>query len=133
MSKAVSGKSTLLNILVAVMMTVSSGCVYLVIGGLGALGGYVVSPDTVEGYTSLSEEDLWDEAVNVISIMGVISEKKEDSGIILAKVQGAKVTATIQPVGTASVKITIKARKAFFPKIRIAQDIYIKIMSNLQE
>ena len=27
----------------------TSGCVYLVVGGIGALGGYVVSPDTVEG------------------------------------------------------------------------------------
>ena len=26
-----------------------TGCVYVVIGSLGALGGYVVSPDTVEG------------------------------------------------------------------------------------
>lgn len=111
----------------------ASGCVYLVIGTFGALGGYVVSPDTVEGITSNDKEALWDAAVNVVSIMGLIEEKQSSSGIIIAKINGARVTITIMPLNQSNVRLTVKARKAFLPKISIAQDVFVKVMSQVNE
>ncbi len=117
-----------------------SGCVYLVVGGLGAVGGYVVSPDTVEGVTSSDEQAVWEMAHEVISMMGTIQEEASPTeggasggGIILAKVNGAKVTIKIVPINDSATKLTVKARKAFLPKISLAQDIFVKIMSNLME
>ena len=54
-----------------------SGCIYLVVGGIGAVGGYVVSPDTVEGITENDTAMVWDTAIEVISIMGLIEEENE--------------------------------------------------------
>ena len=110
-----------------------SGCVYLVVGGVGALGGYVASPDTVEGLTDSSQEEVWDTAADIISVMGTISEELKEGGVMIAKVSGAKVTVTIIPISKSSVKISIKARKAFLPKINVAQDVFVKIMSRLKE
>src|SRR5574339_432771 len=68
-----------------------SGCVYLVVGGIGALGGYIVSPDTVEGITENDAMTVWDSAVEVVSIMGLIQEQQEEGGIIQAKMNKANV------------------------------------------
>ena len=104
----------------------TSGCVYLVVGGIGAVVGYVVSPDAVEGVTSYDTDELWDAVEEVVSVMGTISESKEASGLLIARVNGAKVIITITPIGKSSSKLTVKSRKGFFPKIGISQDIYTK-------
>ena len=110
-----------------------SGCVYLVVGGIGALGGYIVSPDTVEGVTETGSLEVWDAAVDVISIVGVITDKEKESGIIKAKVGRTNVTVNIMPITSSASKVSVKARKTFLPKISLAQEIYVKIMSKVAE
>ena len=110
-----------------------TGCVYLIVGGIGALGGYVVSPDTVEGVTSHDSDSLWDAAFNVVSVMGTMSEQRKDGGVIIAKISGAKVIVTIIPLEKNACKLNGKARKGFLPKISVAQDVFVKIMSHLSE
>lgn len=111
-----------------------SSCVYLVIGGVGAIGGYVASPDTFEGVLMDKEQsEVWQAASDVISIMGIISERSEPGGIFVAKIQNTKVTVTIFQMSKSTVRLTVKARKAFFPKIRLAQEVYVKIVNELNE
>ncbi len=128
-------RKNLLTTLVALsLLTFSlSGCIYLVVGGIGALGGYVVSPDTVEGITENDRMLVWDSAVEVLSIMGVIEEKLEDGGRILAKVSGSEVTVYLIPISDTTLKVQVKARKLHLPRISTAQDVFIKIMSNVNE
>ena len=123
-----------LTILLCAFLAISfSGCVYLVVGTVGALGGYVVSPDTVEGITANNKDSLWDSAVNVVSIMGLIEDQQKSSGIMIAKVNGAKVTITIMPLNQSTVKLSVKARSTLLPKISVAQDVFVKIMSQVNE
>ena len=110
-----------------------SGCVYLIIGGMGALGGYVVSPDTVEGVTNHDMSTVWSATVDVVGIMGIIEDQSKESGILIAKVNGSKVTITLTTINQKNVKINVKARKAFFPKISAAQDVFVKVMSSMNE
>jgi hypothetical protein len=111
-----------------------TGCVYLVIGGFGALGGYMISPDTVEGILTDKEQDeVWDAAIDVVSIMGIITERSEPGGVIVAKIQNANVRVTIFQMSKSTVRLTVKARKNFFPKSRIAQEVYVKIVNGLTE
>ena len=131
--KAVLLKNIGKNIVLLFLLTSLTGCVYMIIGGIGALGGYVVSPDTVEGITNNETATVWDAASHVIPIMGTISEQQEEGGIIMARVNGAKVTVTISSITQSSTKVTVKARKAFLPKITIAQDVFVKIMTHLSE
>lgn len=127
-----------LRVMMLLVLSLSlSGCVYFIVGGVaasvGALGGYVISPDTVEGITSHAQADVWDAANEILSIMGSIKEAKEAEGIIEARVSGAKATVTISSTQKNTVRVTIKVRKGPFPAIAIAQDIYIKIMAHLNE
>jgi hypothetical protein len=110
-----------------------SGCIYLVVGGIGAVGGYIISPDTVEGITDNDAAVVWDTAVDTISIMGLITEENKAGSMLLATVNKAKVTITVTSLSQTSAKLTVKARKANLPKISLAQDIFIKIMSRVNE
>lgn len=114
-------------------LLVNSGCIYLVVGGIGAVGGYIVSPDTVEGLSGSDADYVWDSARETVAIMGLINEEDKAGGIILADVNGAKVTVTIAAVGKDSTKVTVKARKAYLPRISLAQDIFVKIMNRIEE
>lgn len=120
-------------VLIFIMATFSSGCVYMIIGGIGALGGYVVSPDTVEGITGHDALKVWEASNDIISAMGTISEENQSGGMIIARVSGAKVTITISTINQSTVKLTVKSRKAFIPKISISQEIFVKIVSRLNE
>jgi len=105
-----------------------NGCIYLVVGSVGAVGGYIVSPDTVEGIVAgHSSEEVWDAAREVSSIMGIILERNEAGGIVVAKIAGSRVTITIVGMSSSAVKLSVKARRAFFPSIKTAQEVYIKI------
>jgi len=121
-------------LVVLVLTFTASGCIYVVVGGIGALGGYVASPDTVEGIISSTDFDsVWDAAIEIVSIMGVIEERNESGGVIIAKIQGAKVTIMTFNLSSSSIKLSVKARKAMLPKIKLSQDIYVKIASYIED
>ena len=128
MSFSLLRKNVLRNFFSVCLAMSLSGCVYLVVGSVGALGGYVVSPDTVEGVVAGYEQSqVWDAAVETISIMGVISESNDAAGVLICDLQGTKVTITTERMSDTAIKLTVKARKVFLPKIKVAQDVYVKI------
>ncbi|MCA9393824.1 MAG: hypothetical protein KC900_06440 [Candidatus Omnitrophica bacterium] len=110
-----------------------SGCVYLVVGGIGALGGYVVSPDTVEGIAKTESDTVWETALEVVSILGMVTESSRDAGIILVNVEKAHVRITIEALTDHQTRISVKARRYNFPRISTAQNVFVKIMSELTE
>jgi len=110
-----------------------SGCIYLVVGGIGALGGYIVSPDTVEGLTENDKDTAWDAAKEIVQIMGHVDNEMEDGGLIVATIAGAKVEVLVSTLTESAVRIRVKARKNYLPKISLAQDVFVKIMSYLNE
>ncbi len=126
-------KSILLKLFLLPLLISLSGCIYVVVGGVGVLGGYIVSPDTVEGVVENDMISAWETAVDVVSIMGTIQEEYESSGIILAQIHRAKVIVTLTSLSDSAVKVNVKARKTLFPRISIAQDVYAKVVSRLNE
>ncbi len=110
-----------------------SGCIYLAIGGVGALGGYIVSPDTVEGLAESDTAQVFDTAVEIVSIMGLVESKNEAGGVIKSRINGASVTVMVTEMSSSSVKLGVKARKNYLPKISLAQDVFVKIMSRVNE
>ena len=126
-------KNSFYSVILAALMLSAGGCVYLVIGGVGAVGGYAISPDTVEGNVGGNTfADVWQAAVETISIMGVIEEKNDISGVLIARVQNAHVTVTVSEAIVDNVKLRVKARRGMMPKIKLAQDIYTKIVQKSQ-
>lgn len=133
MSLSLGVKKTVSGILLCFLSVSLYGCIYLVVGGVGALGGYVVSPDTVEGVMSGDFTEVWDRTLEVVSVMGIIQEQNEPGGIIIVNIQGTRVTITLYSVSNSLVKMSVKARKAFLPRVRVAQDVYVKIEKSLYE
>ncbi|MCB9756967.1 MAG: hypothetical protein H6753_00925 [Candidatus Omnitrophica bacterium] len=124
-----SVKKSFFSIALVLFLLTGSGCFYLVIGGVGALGGYAISPDTVEGMVSgYTMQDIWQAAVDTVSIMGLIEEKNEIAGVVVAKVSGAHITVTVAEPVADTVKLRVKARRGMMPRIKLAQDIYTKIV-----
>ena len=109
----------------------SSGCIVLFASGLGAVGGYAVSPDTVEGVVDRTYIETWDAAVEVARIMGAVESQDEELGEISALIHGARVHINIYQFSADTVQVRVKARKTFFPRISIAQEVFIKIMKYL--
>ena len=122
-----------LALLSAGLILISCGCGVVVIAGLGALGGYVISPDTVEGIIGYNETELFASAGDIVSIMGTVNEQSKGMGRITADLSGVRVTVDIIPQSKTSTKLKVKARKWIFPKLAVAQDVYMKIVRRLQE
>ncbi len=120
-------------LLVAFLCVFSGGCIYLIVGGVGVVGGYAVSRDTFEGVSSKSQEELLASAHKVLSIMGTISDERPKDGEIVGTVYGAHVTVDVIQINLTTSKLRVKARKLIFPRIGIAQEIYTKIMNQLEQ
>ena len=110
-----------------------SGCFYIVLGGVAAAGGYAVSQDTIQGEIDEDFEDVWEAAIDIVSILGSITSQSHELGRISSLVNGAKVTVTVSQLTASADRIKVKARKAFFPNITTAQNVYTKIINRLKE
>lgn len=104
---------------------------YIIVGGLAAAGGYAISPDTVQGDTDRDFDRVWDAAIDIISIMGVINSQSHDLGKISAIVNGARINVTLSQLTKAAVRLKVEARKTGFPSPDNAQNIFIKIMDRV--
>ena len=131
MKRFISTRNVLFSILFILSAWTFSGCVYLVIGSVGALGGYAISSDTVQGTTEKDIHEVWEAAQSVVNIMGRITRQNEDSGRLEAIIDNSRVTIGVVQFTPKLVRLTVKARKSFFPNIATAQDVYIKIINYL--
>ena len=119
-------------LLAAFLCAFSSGCIFLVVGA-GAVGGYAVSPDTFEGVSSKGQEELMASARKVLSIMGTISLDRSKDGQIEGTVYGSHVTVQVIQINLTTSKLRVKARKMIFPRVGVAEEVYTKIMNQLEQ
>ncbi|MBF0569923.1 MAG: hypothetical protein HQL18_04040 [Candidatus Omnitrophica bacterium] len=126
-------RSFLSFVFIALLAAASSGCVYLAVGAIGVVGGYVVSPDTVAGQSSRSMEETYAAAKQILGIMGQIQEDNQSANGLVATISGARVTVSVAAINVSVSKLTVKARKAFMPKIDLAQDVYAKIVNSMEK
>ncbi len=126
-------KNIFLLLAVSAFCLFSSGCIYVLAGGLGAVGGYAISPDTVEGESESSYDAAWDSAVDILGIMGTVNAKDYKAGTIDATVDGSKVNMDISQISSSDVRLRVKARKNMLPNIKVAQDVFVKVKKKIKE
>lgn len=129
--KKMLARKMAIGLLCGALLIPLNGCIYLVAGGIGALGGYVISPDTVEGYIGKDAVEVWHAAVEIVSIMGTIQEEDQASGLLRVKIINTDVTLMIYEMSPTTTKMMVKARKYHLPRIKTAQDVYTKIITYL--
>jgi hypothetical protein len=122
-------------LLVVTLCTGFTGCVAapLLLLGAGALGGYAVSRDTFEGTLAKSQDEIWDASIRVASIMGTMDQNDRRRGEISSRIAGDTVTIVVIPLNMTTTKLRIKARKGIFPRIGTAQEVYAKILNQLDQ
>jgi len=105
------------------------GCAPLIIGGaVGAVGGYAISKDTIQGETDKSYDSIWEAAVTVSKIRGEIKYEDKTKGYIELEAESSKVYVRLIRLTTAATRLKVSARKYHFPNMSLAQDIFTKIM-----
>lgn len=109
----------------------ASGCVFVAGGVAGAIGGYMVTRDTIGGEYRVHYEDAWKASVNACKALGKVSKEDYNEGIILAAVDKADIKVVIKEIVEKSVSIKVKARKGLFPQAGTAEKVFIKIAQKL--
>ena len=89
--------------------------------------------DTFEGVSSKGQEELVEAAHKVLAIMGTILEERPKDGEIIAIVYGNHVTVDVIQVNLTTSKLRVKARKDMLPSLGVAQEVYTKIMNQLEQ
>ena len=120
-------------LLVATMCVFSGGCWFLVVGGAGAVGGYAVTQDTFQGISAKGQEELMASAHKVLSVMGTITDDRPKDGEIMAMVYGNHVTVDVIQINLTTSRLRVKARKDLLPSRAVAQEVYTKIINQLEE
>ncbi|MFH1202158.1 MAG: hypothetical protein V1674_04640 [Candidatus Omnitrophota bacterium] len=107
-----------------------SGCVApLIIGGaLGAAGGYAISRDTVQGVVERSYDEVWEASVQILKDMGALDFSYKPGGKYRAFIRESRVNLKVEQMSQDEVRLTVSARKGIFPRLKLAQEIFIKII-----
>ena len=107
------------------------GCAPLLLGA-GAAGGYAISRDSIKNTFEVSQVHLYQVSREVIGDVGFVTTEDARRGLIQATVEGATVTITVTPASDNRMELKVKARnKLLMPKIRVAQDVYNRIVNRL--
>mgnify|MGYP001610969230 FL=1 len=107
------------------------GCAPLLLGA-GAAGGYAISRDSIKNTFEVSETHLYQVSREVIGDVGFVTTEDARRGLIQATVEGATVTISVTPASDHRTELKVKARnKLPMPKIRVAQDVYNRIVNRL--
>lgn len=123
-------KNPLLSLILILFVLVNiCGCVPLIVGGaVGALGGYAVTRDTIQGESDKPFDLLWNSALTVAGYRGIIKEQDTVRGYIKMEVDSSLVWIKLIRLTQATARLRVSARKHHLPNITLAQDIFVKII-----
>ncbi|MEK7849967.1 MAG: DUF3568 family protein, partial [Candidatus Omnitrophota bacterium] len=82
-----------------------SGCVFIVAGTIGAVGGYAITRDTIQGEYDAKFDDAWKSALETCNALGFITTKDTHRGTIEASVELAKVRVEITPLTQEAIRV----------------------------
>ncbi|MFH0877165.1 MAG: DUF3568 family protein [Candidatus Omnitrophota bacterium] len=124
-------KNLLQGFAVLLVLVQLAGCFWLVIGAAGAVGGYAVTRDTIQGEYDVGYSDVWKSSVEVCGLFGIVNTKDSSIGTIQATVDGARVKIEVTQLTPEATRIKVKARKGIFPRLGTAEKVFVKIVQQL--
>ena len=106
------------------------GCVPLIVGGaVGAVGGYAVSKDTVQGDTDKPYDGLWSTAQEIAKTSGNVKKDDYSKGVIEYISQDSSLVwiRMTRLTRTAS-RVRVSSRRFHLPNLNLAQDVFVKMI-----
>ncbi len=116
---------------VALSLLFLGGCVFVVAGSIGAVGGYAITRDTIQGEYDAKYAQAWKSALDVCSMLGTLSSKDQTKGVVESLIDRAKVRVEITQLTPEALRIKVKARKGIFPRLGTAEKVFVKIVQQL--
>ena len=83
----------------------------------------------MQGDSDKSYDALWESAVSVAGMRGIIQQENANTGYIELSAESSKVWIRLIRLTQATTRIKISARKYHFPNMELAQDIFVKIIT----
>lgn len=110
-----------------------SGCAAVLVGA-GAAGGYAIGPDYVQGETDKDFSGIYNCALDVAGIMGIIQSKYSSPtvGKIRAKVENSSLEISMERLTRHTLRLKVKSRKNLMPNIALAQKVYNNILQRVR-
>ncbi len=105
----------------------SAGCAVALLGA-GALGGYAISKDTIQGNTDKTFESVWQASLAAVSEMGAVTGQDRETGLIVGEVQKSDVRVTVEQLTERSVQLSVKARRNLLPNLSLSEKVFVKIL-----
>jgi len=110
-----------------------SGCAPLIVGAaVGAVGGYAISRDTIQGDTDKPYESLWNTALELSHLRGQIKYEDFTKGYIELEADASRVYIRLVRLTRSATRVRVSARKHRLPNLTLAQDFFIKILEGAQ-
>jgi hypothetical protein len=109
-----------------------SGCMPLVVGGAGVLGGYAVGRDTITGHSEKSYNAIWNSALEVARIKGKLRREDKKTGEIEMETETSRVWIKLTGLTKSATEIKVSARKYSLPNLKLAEEIFVKIMEQIK-
>ncbi|MFA6216792.1 MAG: DUF3568 family protein [Candidatus Omnitrophota bacterium] len=106
-----------------------TGCAPLIVGAVvGGVGGYAISKDTMQGESDTPYDTLWAAAERISKIRGKLKREDMNRGVIELEADSSRVSITLVRLTRATTRLKVSARKYYMPNLKLAQDIFMKIM-----
>jgi len=107
-----------------------SGCAAVIVGSaVGAVGGYAVSRDTIQGDSDKSYDNIWNAALDLAKIRGTMKEEDYVKGNIhFVALDSSLVWIRLIRMTRATTRLKVSARRFHLPNLDLAQELYTKIM-----
>jgi hypothetical protein len=116
-------------VLISFLFVSMTGCAPLIVGAVvGGVGGYAISKDTMQGESDTPYDTLWDAAERIAKIRGKLKREDMTRGVIDLEVDASRVTIQLVRLTRATTRLKVSARKYYMPNLKLAQDIFMKIM-----
>lgn len=116
-----------------ILLATLSGCIFIVAGSVGAVGGYAITRDTIQGEYDANYSRAWKSALEVSGILGRVVTKNTTKGVIDAEVDKAKIKIEITQLTPEAIRLKVKARKGIFPRLGTAEKVFVKIVQQLMD
>ena len=116
-------------IILGVLVFFLSGCAAMLVGA-GAAGGYAIGKDYIQGESDKNFESVYNSAVNIAGILGIIQSQFSNPSIakIKARVESGTLEINIERLTRQTLRLKVKSRKNLMPNIELAQKVYSKIL-----
>ena len=113
-------------------LSLTAGCIPVLIGA-GVVTGYSLSNATASGNVKAEYRVLWDLCLDKLETMEAeILVSNESRGVIKAKLSEHKIALKIDSISVDTQRLKVSARQLLMPKAQFAQQIFLKIISDLR-